>query len=117
MFEALHGGKLRILFVENHPHFSKAVIKQFLMDHEVIVVPSIAAAKEACEMSSFEVALVDYDLDDGKGDDFVRYVTDKGIGVRIIACSSHDRGNAALVKAGAVAVCPKMEFSNIKEVL
>ncbi len=37
--------------------------------------------------------------------------------VKIIAGSTHDAGNAALVKAGAVAVCGKMEFDRIQTVI
>jgi hypothetical protein len=34
--------------------------------------------------------------------------------LKIIAASSHDTGNGALVKAGASTVCGKMEFNKIK---
>ena len=37
--------------------------------------------------------------------------------LKIIAASSHDAGNAALVKAGASAVCGKMEFNGIQAVI
>ena len=36
---------MKILLVENHPHFSKAVVKEFLSGHDVIVVPSIESAR------------------------------------------------------------------------
>ena len=35
----------------------------------------------------------------------------------IIAVSSHEAGNAALLKAGASAVCSKMEFHHIEQVI
>jgi hypothetical protein len=35
----------------------------------------------------------------------------------IIAVSSHEAGNAALMKAGASTVCGKMEFQRIEEVI
>ena len=59
----------------------------------------------------------DYDLDDSKGDEFVREC--RGIHPRlpIIAVSSYEAGNAALVAAGASAVCNKMEFDRIEEVV
>ena len=63
---------MKILFVDNHPEFTSTVIECFLRDDEVVVVPTVTAAKECFHGSWFDVVLVDYDLDDGKGDEFVR---------------------------------------------
>jgi DNA-binding response OmpR family regulator len=63
---------MKILFVENHAVFAANVVREFLSRHAVTVVPSIAAARQARVAASFDVVLVDYDLDDGKGDEFVR---------------------------------------------
>ena len=38
---------MRILYVENHAVFAANVIRQFLSQHSVIVVPSISAARQA----------------------------------------------------------------------
>jgi DNA-binding response OmpR family regulator len=106
---------VRILYVENHAVFADTVTRQFLSKHSVIVVPSIAAAKDALRKYDFELLLVDYDLDDGKGDELVRSVA---VGkMVIIGVSSHEAGNNALLKAGANAVCSKMEFDKIGGVI
>ena len=65
----------------------------------------------------FELILSDYDLDDGKGEEFVRECRATNPRLPIIAVSSHDAGNAALVRAGATAVCSKMEFDRIQMVI
>jgi hypothetical protein len=56
----------RLRHVENHPEFTATVVESFLAEHEVVIVPTISAAKEQIVGSRFDVALVDYDLDDGK---------------------------------------------------
>ncbi len=61
--------------------------------------------------------LVGYDLDDGKGDDVVRSCREFHSKLRVIAVSAHEAGNAALLKAGAWAVCGKMEFDTIQSVI
>jgi DNA-binding response OmpR family regulator len=108
---------MRILFVDNHPEFTATVIASFLREHEVVVVPTIAGAKERFAASAFDVVLVDYDLDDGKGDELVRWLRVTDSGARIIAVSARDRGNEALVAAGANSVCPKIGFARIQAVL
>jgi CheY-like chemotaxis protein len=60
----------RILFVENHQVFAHTVIEQFLSNHEVVLVATVAEAKQALT-TSFDVVLVDYDLPDGKGTEVV----------------------------------------------
>ena len=101
---------MKILFVENHAVFAAQVSRQFLSAHTLDVVPSLAAARQALETHEYDLLLVDYDLDDGKGDELVRACQTLIPGTNIIAVSSHDAGNAALVRAGACAVCSKMEF-------
>lgn len=65
----------------------------------------------------FDILLVDYDLDDGKGDELLRTLRDYPKFPMVIAVSSHDEGNAALVNAGAAAVCSKMRFDQIQTVI
>ena len=108
---------VNILYVENHAVFAQQVIQQFLRAHDVTVVPSLAAARSALRAGCFELALSDYDLDDGKGDVSVREVRASHPGLPIVAVSSHEAGNAALVAAGASAICGKMEFDRIQEVI
>jgi len=103
---------VRILYVENHAVFAETVTRQFLSDHSVVVVPSIAAAEDALRGSEFDLLLADYDLDDGKGDELVRRVD--GGKMKIIGVSSHQAGTDALMKAGADMVCGKMDFDEIE---
>jgi len=105
-------GVMKILFVENHEVFASTVIAQFLSEHDVIVVPTIAQAMSMLS-GTFDVALVDYDLPDGKGTEVVRALRANGFEGGIVAVSSHDEGNAALRAAGATRTCSKKDFRNI----
>ena len=111
------GNVLKILFVENHDRFVSVVTREFLGGHEVTVVPSIAIALEQLQSSDFDVVLVDYDLDDGKGDRLVREIRINSLPVKIVGVSSHEQGNTALSESGADVICSKMEFDRIGEVL
>jgi DNA-binding response OmpR family regulator len=108
---------MNILYLENHAVFAEQVIRQFLAAHRVTVVPSLAAARSILASDSFNLVLADYDLDDGKGDAFVRECRVTHPRLPIIAVSSHDAGNAALLKAGASAICGKMKFDQIQQVI
>jgi DNA-binding response OmpR family regulator len=108
---------VNILYLENHAVFAAQVTREFLQDHRVTVVPSLAAARNALASGGFELILSDYDLDDGKGEEFVRECRATHLGMPVIAVSSHEAGNAALVAAGASAVCSKMEFERIQQVI
>ena len=108
---------MNILYVENHSIFATNAVRQFLSRHKVTIVSSLAAAREALASKSFEVALIDYDLDDGKGDELVREICSRSNRVVVIAASSHDEGNAALRRAGASAICAKAEFDQIQNVI
>lgn len=108
---------VRILFVENHPEFTASVIQSFLVNDEVVVAPSITAAKTRIGESRFDVVLVDYDLDDGKGDEFVRWLRASRADSKIVAVSAREIGNEALLAAGADASCAKRRFSQIQTVL
>lgn len=92
--------------------------RSFLASDEVVFAPSIAEAKAKLAKSSFDVVLVDYDLDDGKGDELVRWLLLAcRTGSKIIGVSARDVGNEALLAAGAHATCPKLRFSQIQTVL
>jgi CheY-like chemotaxis protein len=108
---------VKILYLENHSIFAQQVISQFLKSHQVTVAPTVAAARQALASERFDLVLSDYDLDDRKGDEFVRECRAAHLHLPIIAVSSHEAGNAALIKAGASAVCSKMEFQRIEEVI
>ncbi len=108
---------MKILYLENHAIFARQVISQFLTAHSVTVVPSLAEARAAIASGAFELILIDFDLDDGKGDEFVRECRLQFPELPIIAVSAHEAGNAALKKAGASAVCSKMDFDRIQQVI
>lgn len=108
---------MRILYAENHAVFAANAISQFLAHHEVVVVSSLAEALRTLEAGSFDLLLVDYDLDDGKGDVLVKELHASGKPIPAIGVSSHDEGNTALLRAGAVAVCSKMQFDRIQTVI
>ena len=108
---------MKILYVENHAIFAAQVCRQFLSAHDVHVVPSLAGARRALEIERYELLLVDYDLDDGKGDALISVCRASNPLLKIIAASSHDAGNAALLSAGASTVCSKMEFHKIQAVI
>jgi CheY-like chemotaxis protein len=105
-----------ILWVETHAVFARLAARQFLAEHTVTIVPTLAAARAALA-ARFDVVLIDYDLDDGKGDELVRWLTEEPTRPRIVAASSHEAGNRALHEAGADVVCGKMAFVRIGDVL
>jgi DNA-binding response OmpR family regulator len=108
---------MRILLLENHSVFAETVARLFLAEHEVVVVPTLSEARRALRTQTFEAVLADYDLDDGKADVLVRELREAGFKQRIIAISGRDAGNEALRAAGANAVCSKLRFHAIREIL
>src|SRR5437870_1098824 len=108
---------MNILYVENHAIFAAQVCQQFLSGHSVRVVSSVAAARDALAADGYDLLIVDYDLDDGKGDDLVRAARVLHPTLKIIAASSHEAGNTALLKAGASVICGKVEFDKIGRVI
>jgi DNA-binding response OmpR family regulator len=108
---------MKILYVENHAVFAEQVCRQFLASHNVRVESNLTAARGALAADSYDLMIVDYDLDDGKGDELVRACRVLRPNLKIVAASAHEAGNAALVKAGALAVCGKMEFDKIGSVI
>ena len=57
---------MKILFVENHPVFAATVVRQFLSQHVVDVMPDLSSARRALATGSFDVLLVDDILDTGR---------------------------------------------------
>ncbi|WP_372365788.1 response regulator [Candidatus Uabimicrobium sp. HlEnr_7] len=109
--------KIKILYVENNCRFVETVCKAFLSEYDVTVVPTINNAKKLAQQQQFTIFIVDYDLDDGKGSEFVRYVRQKKDDSFIIAASSHQKGNEELVNAGANFICAKCHFDKINFIL
>jgi len=102
---------------QNHGVFAATVISQSLSRHSVTVAPCLSTAGLALGNGSFGLLLVDYDLDHGKGDAIVDKLHASGKAVPLIGVSSHAEGNTALLRAGAVAICSKMEFDQIQTVI
>jgi CheY-like chemotaxis protein len=88
-----------------------------MKEHAVRVVPSLAQGLAEAREKTFDVFLVDYDLDDGKGDAFVREIRATDNRVPIVAVSAKPDGNDALMVAGATAVCTKANFSALPGLL
>jgi CheY-like chemotaxis protein len=108
---------LRLLWVENHAVFARVAGRQFLSGHDVTLVPTLAAAREALAAKPFDAVLLDHDLDDGKGTSLIESIRELPDAPAVIAVSAHEGGNQALMKAGADAVCGKTKFAQIESVL
>jgi CheY-like chemotaxis protein len=109
---------MKILFIENHSIFAKTVTQAFLENHQVKVVSSMRSALEELESNDlFDLALIDYDLDDCKGDEVTIKIKQLYPSIKIIATSSHSRGNNLIFNAGANAICEKMDFKKIQSVI
>ena len=108
---------MKILYIENHETFTRVVVDLFLRDHEVSVQPTMASARSLMNEEAFDLLIVDYDLDDGKGAEFVEEISRIENRPKIIASSSREDGNEMLLEAGADAVCSKMEFDQIGSVI
>ena len=108
---------MKILWVENNDRFVAVAIPVFLSEHEVTIQPSLSEARTALDQSAFDVVMVDYDLDDGKGTDLLPALTALEVRPTIIAVSSHEMGNALLRAAGADTICPKARFAALKGIL
>ena len=106
-----------ILYVEDHEAFVSAVKRQFLSAHTVSVARSISDARSLWSSDQFDAVLVDFDLPDGKGDEFVREIRADNPNLLIVAVSSHAHGNAALIKAGASIVCGKLGMTKLPGIL
>ena len=104
---------MKILYVENHDGFSRIVTRQFLSDHDVVIIPTMSEARKLIRADRFDLVIMDYDLDDGKGADFVAELAAENPRPKIIASSSREDGNEFLLEAGADAVCGKIDFDEI----
>jgi CheY-like chemotaxis protein len=108
---------MRILFVDDHPEFTATVIAVFLAADDVTVVATVSEAIDRLTAGRFDVVLVDYDLDDGKGDELVHWVRTSQPHQKLVGVSARDAGNERLSAAGVDAVCAKVAFSRIQAVL
>ena len=74
-------------------------------------------ARSSLAANQYDILLVDYDLDDGKGEELVRELRKAENEIRIIGVSAREEGNVALLQAGVNAICSKMEFNRIQELI
>lgn len=108
---------MRLLLLENQAAFAATVSATFLAEHEIVVVGSVLNALDLLRQQAFDAALVDFDLDDTKGDVFVRRVREMGRALPIVAISARADGNQALLSAGADATCAKANFRYVADAL
>lgn len=108
---------MRILFVENHEVFSGLVTRKFLAAHEVQIVRTLREARGLLAASTFDLLLLDYDLDDGKGDELLAELNTERARPMVIGVSAYEHLNDALMRAGADAACGKLEFSQIESLI
>lgn len=107
---------MKILYVENHLVFARQAVSRFLSAHEVTIVPSLSKAiRHLAER--FDLVMVDYDLDDGKGAELIVQIQKHFPTLHTIGVSSHEEGNQAMMQAGASAFCSKMDFDHIEAII
>jgi atypical dual specificity phosphatase len=108
---------LRILYVEDRAEFAASVISRFLSQHSVTVALSLAEARQALAGGGFDLLLIDYDLDDGKGNALIREMREAGESRPALGISSHDEGCQAMLQAGAAAVFGKRLIDQVQQVI
>ncbi|MGK0361921.1 MAG: DNA-binding response OmpR family regulator [Bradymonadia bacterium] len=108
----------RILYVETRARFAQVVCREYLKDADVTVVATMAEAERVAVAGlDFDAILADYDLKDGNGTALVKSLRAKGVKAPIIAVSSHEFGNQSMLRAGANAICDKMNLEKVQSVL
>lgn len=109
---------MKILLIEDLDLFAAYLTSMFLGEHEVSRARSAAEAISIARDASFDLFLVDYDLEGDKGTDFVAWLRDESASKKpVIAISARAVGNEKLEKAGANARCPKLEVARIRQVI
>ena len=108
---------MRLLWVEDHAVFVRVAGRQILSAHALTVAASLAEARRALAEQTFDAVLLDYDLPDGKGASLLDFLRGLPSRPAVIAVSSPDAGNRALLEAGADRVCPKTRFDQIEAAL
>ena len=108
----------RLLYVETRARFAQVVCREYLADADVTVVASMAEAERAATAGrDFDAILADYDLKDGTGTALVLSLRAKGVKAPIIAVAAHEFGNQSMLRAGANAICEKMNLEQVQAVL
>lgn len=109
---------MKILFVENHKIFANLITRRLLAQHDVAIVPSLKESRRVLQNDYFDLVLIDYDLDDGKGSELIEELKTREIVPVIIGISSHEKGNEILLNRGADTICSKKELpDNINKII
>ena len=62
----------RVLMLEDHPDVADSIVRALdLRGHSVVLATTVAEARAAYEVDGFDVILVDYELPDGTGLNFL----------------------------------------------
>jgi DNA-binding response OmpR family regulator len=89
---------MKLLFVENHSVFANLTSKKLLSDSNVQIALSLTEARKMLKENSFDIILIDYDLDDGKGTELFDNIEFKDGFPIVIGVSAHQASNIALSK-------------------
>ncbi|MCC6955106.1 MAG: response regulator [Deltaproteobacteria bacterium] len=95
--------KIRVLFLEDNPLQHKILesfIRQQALGYDYLIIPSVKAARDILAEQSFDVAIVDYYLEDGVASELYEELTGTPL---IMVTTAADRNVAVeAMKAGAV---------------
>ncbi len=108
---------MKILRVENHGTFVRVANQHFLKPHTLTITPTVWEAIARLSSESFDLIILDFDLDDGKGTEVLDFLRTLPKAPPVIAASSHTEGNNAMLAAGAKGVCTKHQFAEIEKVI
>ncbi|MGC8767970.1 hypothetical protein [Calditerrivibrio sp.] len=108
---------MNLLFVEDEEIFyplMEMLSKKFSFG--LFIAGSVAMAKKTIEMEQLDLAIIDYELPDGKGDEVNIYIKEKFPHIKTAISSGH--GEALRHSVGYDYSMDKSDFMNfIKEIL
>ncbi len=104
----------QLLYIEDNKAFREEVARTFLSEYAIEFATTVSDALEKCSKNRYDALLLDYDLAEGKGSDFLREF-DKSI--PIIAVSAFEENNDILLGMGASVKCAKREMSKIADIV
>jgi class 3 adenylate cyclase/ActR/RegA family two-component response regulator/GAF domain-containing protein len=112
--------KQRVLIVDDDPIFRKLLERHFITSHwEPQSVAGIAEGLAAYAKASFDLIVVDYQLDDGNGHDFVQGVreTDLDVPILVVSGAFDMEALTGFVREAIDDVLPKpIDFQKLSEV-
>lgn len=98
---------MKILFIEDNLEFQHWVINDFLQDHDIVSSIDGSGGIKAFDEESFDLVLLDYQMDEVHGPEVIRYIRNKDGDIPVIAMSMEDRLNEELIVLGATAALAK----------